>query len=93
MTTILTITNDKTEKLTTIRCEQKYIQTKEFAEKIELFAIKMALFCFGSRMPQVRILSLGPCGVSLKDLKSSFDDTPHFLFAEKVIQRSVRGRS
>ena len=24
---------------------------------------------FGSRMPQVRILSLGPCGVSLKDLK------------------------
>ena len=24
---------------------------------------------FGSRMPQVRILSLGPCGVSLRDLK------------------------
>lgn len=35
-------------------------------------------------MPQVRILSLGPCGVSLKDLKSSFDDTPHFLLRKSL---------
>ena len=34
----------------------------------------------GFKRPLVRIQSLGPCGVSLKDLKRSADDTPHFLF-------------
>ena len=47
----------------------------------------------GRKAVQVQVLLPAPCGVSLKDLKSSFDDTPHFLFAEKVIQRSVQGRS
>ena len=35
---------------------------------------------FGTKRSQVQILSPRPCGVSLKDLKRSADDTPHFLF-------------
>ena len=29
-----------------------------------------------------------PCGVSLKDLKSSFDDTPHFCYENVALKRA-----
>ena len=39
---------------------------------------------FGSKRPRVQIPTLRPCGVSLKDLKRSADDTPHFLYSKEL---------
>ena len=80
LTPYLTTVRTGTRGNSGFKSVKKYLIPSGKCWKALQIATKNLIQAFGSRMPQVRILSLGPCGVSLKDLKRSADDTPHFLF-------------
>ena len=69
---------------------KKFIVARRKHQKAPQIVTINIQYPFGTTMPQVRILSLGPCGVSLWGLRKPLRNTPHFYF-KCCSCRTIRG--